>query len=448
MRKNIASQQGIATLLLTAIILSLALIVALGTYKNLFYQIKRAQNQVEARQNYWLAEGGVECGIAQYAVLGAIPNSSQLVSDCDLDTHDLDVQIVQDENTLVFIAKKSYSTVRKAIITTAQVAAALQSTADLFLRGSVEFRPPAPTVLLPNNSWECAAVRFKRRLYTNSTTIVRQLSSEKPWADFPGGECAPEYIGERAVGFYAKSKKDLELQGVVKSINQDNDMNLFQELFGVPTSAYETIKESFHHLDGSIPSGGQAKVLDNCGTQIVDAIKSNYKDIWVEGGCQITEAEYQELVVESKNKANGVRVVVENGALSLMTQGSLTDSIKGLLFLFNHDGYKPQLADWDYFESTSIDGGDKKAKELLVGSTADTIFKQGEDENGNKHDFREHLAFFQNGRFETSGGVYIESVDASAIFNTSIVMRFNRDVITGGSDTGTFRMKKGSWYDR
>ncbi len=51
-------QKGVATLLITAILLSIALVVTLGSYKNLFYQIKRAQNEIKARQEHWLAEGG------------------------------------------------------------------------------------------------------------------------------------------------------------------------------------------------------------------------------------------------------------------------------------------------------------------------------------------------------------------------------------------------------
>lgn len=54
-------QQGLATLLITSILLSVALVVTLGSYKNLFYQIKRAQNEVNSRQQHWEAEGGLEC---------------------------------------------------------------------------------------------------------------------------------------------------------------------------------------------------------------------------------------------------------------------------------------------------------------------------------------------------------------------------------------------------
>lgn len=54
-------QQGFATLLITSILLSVALVFTLGSYKTLFYQIKRAQNEVKSRQDHWLAEGGLEC---------------------------------------------------------------------------------------------------------------------------------------------------------------------------------------------------------------------------------------------------------------------------------------------------------------------------------------------------------------------------------------------------
>ncbi|HDZ9241636.1 TPA: hypothetical protein RUZ16_003302, partial [Vibrio cholerae] len=73
-------QQGVATLLITSILLSVALVVTLGSYKNLFYQIKRAQNEVKARQEHWLAEGGLECGYSQFLITNGLPG---IVNDCD-----------------------------------------------------------------------------------------------------------------------------------------------------------------------------------------------------------------------------------------------------------------------------------------------------------------------------------------------------------------------------
>lgn len=51
-------QQGAAALLVVSVLLVAALMMSLGSYKSLFYQIKRANNQIEARQEHWRAEGG------------------------------------------------------------------------------------------------------------------------------------------------------------------------------------------------------------------------------------------------------------------------------------------------------------------------------------------------------------------------------------------------------
>ncbi|MDN4733952.1 hypothetical protein QYZ42_14835 [Vibrio parahaemolyticus] len=49
-------QQGAAALLVVSVLLVAALMMSLGSYKSLFYQIKRANNQIEARQEHWRAE--------------------------------------------------------------------------------------------------------------------------------------------------------------------------------------------------------------------------------------------------------------------------------------------------------------------------------------------------------------------------------------------------------
>ncbi|MFA0350859.1 hypothetical protein AB4486_28550, partial [Vibrio sp. 10N.222.55.C6] len=54
-----------------------ALMLTFGSYRSVFYQIKRSQNEVEARKQHWEAEGGLECGFT-YIVnqkLQSIPNN-------------------------------------------------------------------------------------------------------------------------------------------------------------------------------------------------------------------------------------------------------------------------------------------------------------------------------------------------------------------------------------
>lgn len=59
-----SKRKGAVTLLATSVLVTAALIMSLASYKVLFYQIKRAQNEIKARQAHWLAEGGIECGYA------------------------------------------------------------------------------------------------------------------------------------------------------------------------------------------------------------------------------------------------------------------------------------------------------------------------------------------------------------------------------------------------
>lgn len=54
----IRRSEGYITLTITSFILLAALILVMGSYKQVFFQIKRAQNEVKSRQDHWTAEGG------------------------------------------------------------------------------------------------------------------------------------------------------------------------------------------------------------------------------------------------------------------------------------------------------------------------------------------------------------------------------------------------------
>lgn len=108
-------QQGIMTLFMTSLLLSAALVITLGSYKALFYQIKRAQNEVKARQQFWIAEGGLECIFSlantshQLPVASSYPVCNQLGV--------ISYRYQQPERTqLTVAATYGYSTVHKSMI--------------------------------------------------------------------------------------------------------------------------------------------------------------------------------------------------------------------------------------------------------------------------------------------------------------------------------------------
>lgn len=61
MTKNVS---GMVTLLVVSLLLILSLIATLGLHQALFYQIRRAHNELEARQQFWIAQGGLECALS------------------------------------------------------------------------------------------------------------------------------------------------------------------------------------------------------------------------------------------------------------------------------------------------------------------------------------------------------------------------------------------------
>ncbi|MEI8672869.1 hypothetical protein P4S52_14315 [Vibrio sp. SA48] len=54
-----AKWRGAITLLVTTLLLAITLMLVLGSYRATLYQIKRAQNEIETRQDHWRAEGGL-----------------------------------------------------------------------------------------------------------------------------------------------------------------------------------------------------------------------------------------------------------------------------------------------------------------------------------------------------------------------------------------------------
>lgn len=56
-----SKKDGFSTLLVTTVLLSAMLILLLGLYKSVFFNIKQINNEISYRKSYWQAEGGLEC---------------------------------------------------------------------------------------------------------------------------------------------------------------------------------------------------------------------------------------------------------------------------------------------------------------------------------------------------------------------------------------------------
>ncbi|KJY85340.1 hypothetical protein TW81_00445 [Vibrio galatheae] len=70
-------EKGAVTLLVTSALLIAALILSLASFKAVFYQIKRAQNEFKVREAHWHSEAGIECA---YAYVYAFPDQLAVLS--------------------------------------------------------------------------------------------------------------------------------------------------------------------------------------------------------------------------------------------------------------------------------------------------------------------------------------------------------------------------------
>lgn len=95
--------RGIATLMITSVVVLVSLLITLSFSRSIFYQSKRIKNEISSRQNHWLAEGGLECVYMQVRSGFPLVNAP---SNCQL-SPSLSVAITKNGNALYEISARS-----------------------------------------------------------------------------------------------------------------------------------------------------------------------------------------------------------------------------------------------------------------------------------------------------------------------------------------------------
>ncbi len=406
-------QTGVITLLMVSMLLIVTLIVTLGTYKALFYQIKRAQNEIKARQHHWLAEGAIECAFTQFRENNLVP---PIVTDCGSGQG----VIARFQPTIhgqrVF-AQSHHSSVQKEIIVDHTIKpGAMQSSADLYFHSSVTFSTPDPGKL-SHHGWECVALRYRNRLYASAVDNKGVIHGNKPYASFEnlmGKDCLRTH---RTIG---ASRGRLG-----KDFVKDEHVSLFEQFFNVPAQQHDRVKqrEQVTVIEGQ----GADKRVNNCGRLLADHIRSGKHYLWVEGSCEIKRSEYNQLV-NATSTTEGVLILVHDGVFSVMgkpEQGATSQPFKGVLFHFNTE-FTAHPSKWQGFEADSY-----------LNHTPSVV----------DNSYRKFATYYQHGAFTFSGGQYFDSYGQAAVFYDSFDFRFNRDVLDNvQSHINPPRWKQGSWY--
>ena len=426
-------QQGMATLLITSVLLLVVLLFSLASYKNLFYQIKRSQNEVLARQAHWQAEGGIEC-------LWTIFNKSKeiievdkfiSISICDKDNKKV---VIKNKENKEIISKYNNLVISKGFDSSNHsMASLITSTSDLVITGDMDIYPQPGMKI--GKGYNCKIAEFSGGFEIKGKIKNKGFHpSFPPYDDFVIDIPSPQPIDWNKPNIYVQKCNDLEKESFFsreienkkytdtslhfkKDYKKIEKLDPFYNIFGYQIDQWELAKEElfFQDVDGGI----------NCAKNIKERIKSTGENernlFWITGNCDLTKGISS---LELKSKNNSFILVVQDGLVGLHGSAMLN----ALIYQFKspNNTWGPTELSW------------KEMNETIYGSIP---FKEGTQ----KRDYDSYINY-QSGSFITSGGVVFDVPGYKATITGSGNFSYNGDVIKDNLLLKP-RWKEGSWRD-
>ncbi|MGF1688814.1 hypothetical protein L4C36_19365 [Photobacterium japonica] len=312
------TQKGMATLLVTVMLLVVSLLFSLASYKNVFYQIKRTQNEVEERQLHWRAEGGLECAIALNNHTPSLGVTGQPYDTCD--TNDLTLTATLFSGTQYLITSKfqkdrGQTTLYKKIKTNPRTTGAIQAISDLKLVGSYNIKPDVDGPLSDTGKFKCVSVRYGANFFAEGAVKVNDPALNGPYPGF-SGQCGAEYatdtfadLGTNDANINAQVTPPSATGPLRLDFIKDLNMNPFESFFYRPRDEIAEVKSEFTVITGSIAAADTATAT-RCDTKIKQAFQTTDK-VWVEGNCDLLDGTGLNGFPETPRV-----LVVENGILA------------------------------------------------------------------------------------------------------------------------------------
>ncbi|MEL7411623.1 MAG: hypothetical protein AAGJ90_09225 [Pseudomonadota bacterium] len=431
-------QQGAAALLVVSILLVAALMMSLGSYKSLFYQIKRANNQIEARQEHWRAEGGLECVYSKTKINKTLPTN---VNDC-ITVMGLDALTFSSGSVSLVTSTIGHRETKKTIkLPSSSGAGAIKSKSDLVINGSYTSSPD-PSKSIGSNLWECTSVLYYNFFYATSVSTFHPYQlSDKPYSSFPDSPAGQE---QKCVSTHyswgtsvAASKSDYR---------QSSDMDPFKDVFDVPRSEWFDVM-SDSSLFGYVPLSLNGMTLDSeadlpspvfndtCAEGIVSNIENGKDLIWVYGGCEINTTDFTSIknAIDNSLGGNGIILVVQDGIFSTIG----TQNFKGMLYHFVSPLYvDPTTGATLDFTDWAASANDSALDGVIAALDATVPMEKTK------------IGYFQHGAFNPLGGFVMDAPGTFALFNAALSFQYNRDVIDEPrKKLKKVYWKKGSWND-
>lgn len=433
---NYQKQIGATTLLITSILLSITLIATLGSYKNLFYQIKRAQNEVKARQVHWATEGGLEC------LFSYVKEDATRITDLTFENHNkLDAlcKTPMSLNKLYLrdLGRGGYriqslsnlsgaSLFKTFSIIGSENRGAIQTTSRLTTYGDLNISPDVQGPPNDKNQYECVSMTFKYSVtIKGSPTAKYQTEGVKEnsvYPNNPAGSCTANSTTSVNLKEHEEKNKTDTVQSSDPDLRDDfvHDTNIepFETFFGDKKTP-----ENIAKVKASFPEEGRISISDakNCKSAIENAYKKVDK-VWVTGNCAI----HGNLTLNGNHKKH--TLVIQDGIFintgSTKFEGSLFHLVDKTKPQFLPENLEPY---WNSLFATP--------------EGAPTDFKIGEQFTDLKQ-----TVYVDAGSFHATGGYGFDTDGLKASIAGSMQLQFDsskRPTIT----VQNIKWRQGSWND-
>ncbi|QIJ82882.1 hypothetical protein G3U99_00510 [Vibrio coralliilyticus OCN008] len=422
-------QRGAATLLITSLLLAGVLMIVMGSYKALSYQMKQSQNEVESRRAHWRAEGGLECAISSVVGKQAIPEE---LSECQQQLS-LDALKIETGTPHIVRASSDFLTLSKAfLLPELQIKSPITTTSHLLVNGGLNIAPHV-NQRVSEFRWACTSVRYQNTLYAHSYDTIHPYQATDISRYFP--ESHGSGLHQCSTTHYTDFSWQLPFtQNDFEHVEQ---LDVFQEVFNVPRSHWfevmsdtslfgyvpNELKSTMPRLSSELPS---AKYIENCGQQITNLIKASHELIWVYGSCELSADDLQSINLAIDTHLNGgLILVLHNGIASI----SGNQALKAMIYHFVSETPSAGFVDWAQSNNN-----------LLLSTLIESL---------NVHTVEQHrVSYFQNGNVYPLGGLVLDAPDSYALFNNALYMQFNKDVTASAArHFHKVKWSNGSWHD-
>ncbi|USD33174.1 MULTISPECIES: hypothetical protein [Vibrio] len=426
-------QSGAALIVMTCLLLSVTLMVIMGSYKGVFYQVKRSNNELDSRTAHWLAEGGLECAFASVSSEGLIPES---LNGCQ-GWLGLDGLEIETGTPHKIRSSSGFLTLSKAFfLPELQIKSAMTTTAHLYVYGSLNLAPHHGDKV-SENEWACVSLRYQNEVYAQSYSSKQPKQRAVLPRYFPLGEVEnQQHCADKNYTGFA-----WQLSSTQDDFALHENLDPFKEVFNVSRNHWFDVMSDtglFGYVPSSLASFLPAnasdlpapQVIEDCGEKISELIKASHEFIWVYGSCELTSDDLQTIngAIDTY-LAGGLVLVLHNGAFAV----SGHQALKALVYHFVSDDSALDDAGLETIENDELS--------VNLTQTIDALSSVVAIE-------KERVSYFQSGSFYPIGGLILDVPERYALIDTSLDTEFNQDITASPARKHHQTLwVRGSWYD-